>query len=155
MLHKLGLVSATAVLVSVLGCSSTRDFTAAHLPACQPKGNDRDCSVKVIVEATSTACTVRVEPSLDEIEFPRGQRDKFIFWQISGPSGYSFTEDGIAIEKNVPRDFDQPKVMDHGRTFRWKNLHRQPEPKVYYYAVTVTNADGSITCWQDPKINNR
>jgi hypothetical protein len=142
-------------VVTALGCADPEPRVALpDLPKCNQKGNNKDCRVPVLVAESNGACTVKVDPSLSEIAFPRGQVDKHIYWEIDGPAGYGFTPDGIAIEKNIPRDFDKPKVLDKGRVFRWKNLHKVAEPKVYYYTVNVTNGDGSITCSQDPKIHN-
>lgn len=153
MLERPGILAA-GVLLLLAGCASHEAFMPRTADACKPTGNDRDCSLKVTVreDAARRECTVAV--SLEEIEFPRGVQDKFIYWEIDGPSGYVFPDNGIAIDRNFPPDFDKPKVMDRGRTFRWRNRHKQPDPKVYYYGIVVENADGSITCFQDPRINN-
>jgi hypothetical protein len=155
MSKKLCLTLATVAVMSVLGCTSPDKRITAQLPACAATGNDKDCSVKVAVTQSATDCTVKVDPRQYEIAFPAGQRDKFIYWELAAPTGYTFTDDGIAIEKNLPREFDQPKLMDHGLTFRWKNLHKLVSQKTYEYVVNVSNQDGSISCSLDPKINNQ
>jgi hypothetical protein len=140
-------------LLSGAPCHS-QELPMLSTPLCKPTGNNKDCKIPVLVAESAGACSVMVDPKLTDIAFPRGQVDKHIFWEIIGPAGYGFTQDGIAIEQNMPRDFDKPKLFNNDRVFRWKNLHKLADPKVYYYMVNVTNADGTITCSQDPRINN-
>jgi hypothetical protein len=148
------LVAALAIQVAACTGAGT-GLMPARADDCKATGNDKDCTLKVIVKESQGACTVDV--NLEEIEFPQSERNKikFIFWEIDGPKGYVFPDNGIVIEKNYPIDFDKPKVKDQGRTYQWRNLHKQAAPKVYYYAINVENGDGSITCYKDPRINNR
>lgn len=144
-----------AALSQLVGCVSS-EVAPTRAADCKPTGNDKDCTVKVIVSESTGRCTVTVDPSLIEIAFPRGVQNKFIHWEISGPAGYVFPDNGIAIDGNMPPDFDKPKVFDHGRKFQWRNLHKRPDPTVYYYSVVVEKSDGSVPpCFQDPKINNQ
>jgi hypothetical protein len=154
MLDRTGILAAGVLLLQLAGCA-THEFATTGADACKPTGNDKDCSLEVTVreDTARRECTVAV--NLDEIAFPRGVQDKFIYWKIVGPAGYVFPDNGIAIDRNFPPDFDKPKVLDRGRTFRWRNRHQLADPKVYYYGIVVENADGSITCYQDPRINNQ
>jgi hypothetical protein len=154
MLRRLGILSAGVLLLQLAGCAS-HEFAPTRADACKPTGNDKDCALEVVVREDTAKGECSVAVNLQEIEFPRGVQDKFIYWKLVGPAGYVFPDNGIAIDRNFPPDFDKPKVMDGGRTFRWRNRHKQPDPKVYYYGIVVENTDASITCFQDPRINNR
>lgn len=154
MIGRFAMLGIAALLLQLPGCKS-QDFSMVRADDCTAKGNLKDCTLKVQVDEdmVKKTCTVKVAP--DEIEFPIEGRKKakFITWEIVGSPGYVFPDNGIVIEKNLPPDFDKPK--NFGDKFRWRNKHELDKEKVYYYSILVEKSDGSISCWQDPRISNR
>jgi hypothetical protein len=153
----------TLAVISVLfgaGCASDEKARISLLSNCKPNGNNSDCKIPVTVAVDPLKpgeCKVSVDPGLYEIAYPKGQSDKHIHWEISGlqSAGFMFTLNGIAIDGNAnPVEFKNAKLSRDKRTYSWKNIHKHDVAKVYYYSVNLTNEDGTITCSQDPRINN-
>ena len=122
---------------------------------CTKNDNRDDCSITVAVSDSASGCALRMEADQETIAFPRGVRDKFIFWRLDDKTsggGFIFTTDGVAIDDNASRDFDRADRFDKGRGYQWRN--RNPRAKEFYYAVHVKNRTSAVTCDLDPRIRN-
>ncbi len=122
---------------------------------CAKNDNRDDCSITVTVSDAKNGCALTMEADQETIAFPRGVRNKFIFWRLADKTaggGFVFTTDGIAIDGNASHDFDRADRFDAGKGFQWRN--RNPRAHEYYYAVHVKNRKGAAVCDLDPKIRN-
>ncbi|HRP28151.1 MAG TPA: hypothetical protein PLG77_06955 [Burkholderiaceae bacterium] len=122
---------------------------------CTKLDNRDDCSITVTVRDSASGCALSMEADQETIAFPRGVRDKVIFWRLddqTGRGGFIFTHDGIAIDGNAAHDFDRADRFDQGKGFQWRN--RNPRAKEFYYAVHVKNKASAVTCDLDPRIRN-
>jgi hypothetical protein len=134
---------------------------AADAARCGARDNDGDCVILVDVARTADGgCRVAVRADQEVVGFARRAKDKWIFWKIdSAPAGeFVFVKNGIAPKADTrgwADNFKNPRALDGGRTYRWKNTNDERQAGAEYrYEVRVVDADG-VACRQDPIIRNQ
>ena len=97
---------------------------------------EKECRVAVTV----SACAISVEPYV--LGIAKGVRDVDIVWEIVKSPGVTFPrENGIFFKEKdreaAARQFRDPRVLEDGKKFRWRNensVHRE-----FHYGVNVVD----------------
>jgi hypothetical protein len=156
-----------AVMLGLLAALSTGPLAAAPdsedaefaaRPVCNPRGNPHDCEIEVEVteSADGLACSIAV--GLESVEFDDepSNRNRRIYWRLTGAPGYAFTIDGLRFKNDPDGNFDEFRLKDRGQVFGLRNRNAKQErvTRTWEYGVSVYRVGGGPVCEVDPFIRN-
>jgi hypothetical protein len=149
---------ATLTTGPALAAPDSGDVALLDRPTCKPRGNPHDCEIEVEVTESADGLACSIVVALETVEFldELSNRNRRIFWRLTGAPGYAFAKDGFRFKDDPDGNFDDFKVKDRGRLFRLRNRNRATDnvTRTWAYGVAVYRAGGGPTCEVDPFIRN-
>jgi hypothetical protein len=149
-----------AIVLGMLGAAGCASWGVAN--AKHDCGDNNDCGVTVVVNASGAACTID-DPG--DIQVKKNKKPHLV-WTIQNNGGghFKFVAGGIQFnDKSDPvpsGEFEDKGPEANGTKYRVRDHNKVPKqnpadpPKRYNYKITVVKPDGSPGCERDPTVLN-
>jgi hypothetical protein len=142
----------------VAAASDDDDADSGTRPACNPRGNPHDCRIDVAITEAPDGLSCSIVVALESVEFvdEQSNRNRRIYWQLTGAPGYAFATDGVRFKNDPGGNFDDFKLKNRGQVFRLRNRNAGSDAmtREWEYGVKVYRVGGGPVCEVDPFIRN-